>query len=70
MSKPDGGQAFPLSVAYREPGMSLRDYFAAQAMAACVGADSSTNQNYGANPEKVATYAYEFADAMLKEREK
>lgn len=75
MPKPDGGPAFPredyqVDCAPGQRGMSLRDYFAAKAMAACVGADSHVNQNYASQPSNVAELAYEFADAMLAERAK
>ena len=74
MSNPnDGGPAFPVtrstdflgnSTARIETvgGMSLRDWFAGQALANHVICDAS---NYRNN----ASYAYESADAMLKERE-
>jgi hypothetical protein len=64
-----GGPAFPISIpgvgdngAY---GMSLRDWFAGHAMAAALGNDFS-----GAEPyiDRVATAAYEMADAMLRAR--
>lgn len=80
MEKNTGGFAFPTDYEthpgqacneFRHAeGMTLRDYFAAKAMAACIGADSHANQNYSAEPAKVAAYAYEFADALLVEREK
>lgn len=66
----DGGPAFPLqSIGPEFPpgyaGMTLRDFFAANAM-----------QGLAANPEawdmtdeKVAEWAYNAADAMLKARE-
>lgn len=68
----NGGPAFP--VAYgdgRIEGMTLRDYFAAKAMAAWIA-------TYGDNPhpattghaETVANNAYQIADAMLAERSK
>jgi hypothetical protein len=71
-----GGPAFPTTVRdhydpetggqwseYVDPGMSLRDYFAAKAM-----------QGYCTDPvmtsaESVATLAYQIADAMLRARE-
>ena len=83
-NKNDGGPAFPatrtehvqaladpqhrepLEIVY--PGMSLRDYFAAKAMAGWLATwpdDAPLN-----NPEGVAKTAYRVADAMLKEREK
>jgi hypothetical protein len=46
-----------------EEGMSLRDYFAAKAMAA----DISTSYH---SAKDVAKFAYEMADAMLAERRK
>ena len=46
-------------------GMTLRDYFAAKAMQALVGADF--RQDF--TTEEDALYAYKMADAMLKARE-
>lgn len=43
-------------------GMTLRDYFAAKAMA------NAYTQHDG-NPNIIAKWAYEIADAMLKERQ-
>lgn len=66
MSKTTGGQAFPVSMGshnWRE-GMSLRDYFAGQALAG----ELSKPDGY-VTPEKLATYAYRIADAMLLARE-
>ena len=45
-------------------GMSLRDYFAGQAL---VG-QLMNKLDYGHPPSRVARHSYEFADAMLKER--
>jgi hypothetical protein len=66
----NGGQAFPSTIQYfpddknanEEQGMTLRDWFAGQALA-----------GLAANPD-FATYdraewAYRYADAMLKARE-
>ncbi len=70
-NKPDdGGPAFPLSQALSQnafPGMSLRDYFAAQAM---VGILSSQNNWMDApyDEARVALSAYCLADAMIVER--
>jgi hypothetical protein len=44
------------------PGMTLRDYFAAQALAGMLA-------RYDAGKEDMAVYAYEHADAMLKARD-
>lgn len=45
-----------------QEGMTLRDYFAAKAMA------NAYTQHDG-NPNIIAKWAYEIADAMLKERQ-
>ena len=77
-SLPQGGPAFPHPAGWRRDpeisdGMSLRDYFAAKAMAAfCHGAE-----NMGAMPREevarqfgiVGEFAYSMADAMLKARD-
>lgn len=73
----DGGPAFPSSIGN---GMSLRDYFAAQAMAALasqlldkafvnalVSLSAETNSTH---EEAIAHMSYELADAMLAERSK
>ncbi len=62
----DGGPAFPVdNEVYGPEGMSLRDYFAGKAMQALlVGLDEPPANNI------LAKWAYAYADAMLKEREK
>lgn len=77
----DGGPAFPhpefvIDVTLEDgrraarvydanPGMSLRDWFAGQALAGLLA-----NPNYGApTPKQDASQAYQSADAMLKARE-
>ena len=52
--------AFPTD-SFVHHGMTLRDYFAAKAMQTLI-------TDYG--PADAATEAYEYADAMLKERAK
>ena len=69
----DGGPVHPTLPEHGfnqgEPGMTLRDYFAAKAMQSIISKMDSAQYNYtGAEP--VASDAYAFADAMLKEREK
>jgi hypothetical protein len=66
----DGGPAFPVAQDHRTAnaipwtaGMSLRDYYAGQAMAALIALDWSTKEN-------IAIAAYAQADAMLAERSK
>ncbi len=58
--------AFPVQDNSLVDGMSLRDYFAAKAMAAIVG---TTNTETMARVDLIAECAYEYADAMLKARE-
>lgn len=64
----DGGSAFPFAAEYGHPaacgGMSLRDYFAAKALAGLLAHAS------GEDPNKAPAMAYKLADAMLAEREK
>lgn len=50
-------------VAY--PGMSLRDYFAGQALAGCASIESGWE-----SLDAVAEAAYALADAMMRERAK
>lgn len=64
----NGGAAFPQSGFERwapEGGMSLRDYFAAKALAGML-----SNYNVQNTAELVARLAYSRADAMLLERSK
>jgi hypothetical protein len=50
-------------------GMSMRDYFAAKALAALIGRQDKDSHNRGKKAVPLlALYAYEYADAMLKER--
>lgn len=67
----DGGPAFPVVETDHvmgtriDPGMTLRDYFAAQAMAAML----SLEQVHLSNSEtEIAVWAYSQADAMLAVR--
>jgi hypothetical protein len=72
MPRTDGGSAFPLVYGDgREgeyAGMSLRDYFAAQALAGFCGNGGSWPK-VDDGPE-LARRSYLFADAMLAERER
>lgn len=59
-------QAFPLnSFNPKDTGMTLRDYFAGQALIGYIA-----NPNGSWNPKSVSKDVYEIADAMLAEREK
>lgn len=79
----DGGSAFPVifeaksdeteGVRYYdlrgETGMSLRDYFAAQAMQGIVSSPMYLSQNRSVfDRSYVAEQAYQVADAMMKAR--
>ena len=74
MEKKDGGPAFPFetkpvphgrgSMHYRNGGMSLRDYFAGQALQGFVARIGNHDANL------IAHDAYILADAMLSERGK
>ena len=77
----DGGSAFPVldnnghALVMREPGMSLRDYFAGQALAGLFSSDVILEAAYleasdkgGKAGEEIAEYAYSMADAMIAAR--
>lgn len=68
--KEDGGSAFPLldhnghTLVCREFGMTLRDWFAGQALARI----AESYQGKAFSPNGIAKSAYTFADAMLEAR--
>lgn len=85
MKKETGGAAFPHDVEeryqdvygephvseYSEPGMTLRDYFAAKAAGGFASNIAQINVCNGESyATEIATMAYALADAMLKERKK
>jgi hypothetical protein len=63
----DEQSAFPYTEHCRD-GMSLRDYFAAQAMQAFINRDE-WQSTVGKISRETAFNAYAMADAMMKERE-
>lgn len=79
----DGGPAFPIAPAFHSPGlglevwtavtvhpgMSLRDWFAGQALAGMC-ANSYGAERFGLDYATAAVAAYAHAAAMLAEREK
>ncbi len=77
--KGDGGPAFPTPYETRdgdtfstcyEGGMTLRDYFAAKALPiAWQIFDQGYSPDEG-SPENVAACAYQYADALIRERAK
>ena len=71
MTTNTGGPAFPglhpsEECHYKDAGMTLRDYFAAKALPTAIKEveDAGTY-----NLADVAAIAYQYADAMLKERQ-
>ena len=72
MEKDTGGAAFPCeggsdSGLYADAGMTLRDYFAGQALSGLC-ADPSNHDFYDSHEEAAET-CYQIADAMLEARE-
>lgn len=73
----DGGPAFPdcrwdneMAQEYYHNGMSLRDYFAGQAMIGIIFSQNPICDLYGEAWQKAhAKLSYELADAMIKARE-
>jgi hypothetical protein len=66
--KNTGGPAFPAPAGVShitEQGMTLRDYFAAKAMAQLMLSSPVVQDD----ARTTASWAYEYADAMLKARE-
>ncbi len=72
----NGGPAFPSEVnahgsSYHDEGMTLRDFFAAKALAGMLALPEKSHGNRGsAGVPILAAFAYEYADAMLAERAK
>lgn len=77
MSEKDGGAAFPIqgyengifggANVIKSQGMSLRDFFAAQALKGIAGIAAKADKRYW---NAIAAECYEAADAMLAERAK
>jgi hypothetical protein len=63
-----GGPAFPTGTGITpyNPGMTLRDYFAAKAMGSLLS--TLALKNLDMTPENAAALAYRRADAMMKAR--
>ena len=66
--KKTGGPAFPIALANigTEPGMTLRDYFAASAMQGYIAAGLPSDSTY----DDLAEKAFKAADSMLEERKR
>ena len=69
MSIESGGYAYPQSETVgsisHSTGMTLRDYFAGQALAGYL-----SDPNVGGDPTETARRMYAYADAMIKARDK
>lgn len=68
----DGGSAFPAMLPggnYCTPGMSLRDYMAAQAMTGAYAAWMADCRDANVSSHSMAQECYLIADAMLAARE-
>ena len=69
--KDTGGPAFPVKTAMfdcTQPGMTLRDYFAAKAMQAAIAGLLPGNTLHNISKAEVANFSEKMADAMLKAR--
>jgi len=71
MSKPDGGPAFPIPAhGVNSDGMTLRDYFAGQALQGMIASHGLAHSAWNtAAPDANASLAYQIADAMLAARD-
>lgn len=65
----DGGATFPLPGSYYSKGMTLRDYFAGQALAGMMAGEAG-HPSSPATSKDIAEFAYIMADAMIAERSK
>jgi len=66
-NRPTNPPAFPNAHYHNVSGMTLRDYFAAKAMQGLIHHfDFGTFRD---DPKRLALWAYDAADAMLKARE-
>ena len=69
-AKDDGGPAFPVpenEYQHYQPGMTMRDWFAGQALA---GLHEAYDMNAPVEFKTLAVWAYSQADIMLAERAK
>ena len=73
MTKKDGGPAFPSRLpgsTFASGGMSLRDYFAGEALMGAVAREGILAVSHDREREKTAAQAYALADAMIAERKR
>ena len=71
MRKNTGGPAFPTKPGHwMEEGMTLRDYFAAQALIGLISVSENYTSARNYPDASYASFAYGIADAMLEARRK
>ena len=69
----EDGQLEKINYNYAQTGMTLRDWFAGQIIPALFNGITMGALDQGDNPhfrEELAKLAYQFSDAMLKERDR
>lgn len=64
----DGGQAFPRAGGLGWEGMTLRDYFAGQALAGVLANLAQMDSHVRSDQARFASDCYEMADAMIAQR--
>ncbi len=64
----DGGPAFPCEIGTTSKGMTLREYFAGQAISQIIATCANDTTHGMTKADYFAGRAYEIADAMLKAR--
>lgn len=67
--KNQGGPAFPTPTPDLEEGMTLRDYYAGQALVGLLSGQYSSAGSSTFNLEEVPEESYKIADAMLAARD-
>ena len=65
----DGGPVFPSEIGTISKGITLRDYFAGQAISQIIAVCANDTTHGMTEADYFACRAYEIADAMLKARE-
>ena len=64
----NGGPVFPCEIGTTSKGMTLRDYFAGQAISQIIAVCANDTTHGMTKADYFAGRAYEIADAMLKAR--
>ena len=64
----DGGPVFPSEIGTISKGITLREYFAGQAISQIIATCANDTTHGVAEADYFAARAYEIADAMLKAR--